>query len=193
MKELLWVCSSQLILHPITSSKVSVPQLFSRMCRRQVASQPFYPHLCLCLSSCLSHFPPFQSKTFFSHFCLFVKEKKKYMVPAGLSLPSLKPALGHSDHHLPTLWCWVQVSVCHLLSCWQKTKAERGRWLSDSSIVCLLQNPCSQAMVQMLEWVYSPGSHWGLFVPSGANTGKSSNVLFCLFICSVWEKAAGVN
>lgn len=76
MKELLWTCSSQLIFYPNTSIQVCVSQLFSRMCKRQVASQPCYLHLHLCPSLCLSNFPPSQSKIFFSHLCLFVKEKK---------------------------------------------------------------------------------------------------------------------
>lgn len=122
MKELLWTYFSQLIFHLITSFQVCVSQLFSRMCQRQSASQP-YLHLYLCLSLCLSHFPPPQSKNFFSSPLSFYKRKKK-IVPVGLSPPSLKPALGHSDHHANALWCWMQVSVCHLLSCWQKTEAE---------------------------------------------------------------------
>ena len=36
-----------------------------RMCRRHVASQSCYPHLRLCLSLCLSHFPPLLSQDAF--------------------------------------------------------------------------------------------------------------------------------
>lgn len=46
-------------------------------------------------------------------------------------------------------------------------RQEIVRWLSDSSNVCLFQHLYSQAMLQMLDWVYLTGSYQILFVFAG--------------------------
>lgn len=173
MKELLWTCSSLFLHYNCYFIPLPLFRFVYPSCSLGCVGGKLPPSPATYIYASVSHrvSPTFllpRVRIFFSppSFCKR-KEKKN---PVILSLPSLKPALGHSDHHLPTKtwWCWTQVSVCHwknlkmgnLLSCRQK-----ARWLSDSSNVCLLQNLYSQAMLQMFEWVYSSDSHQGLFVP----------------------------
>lgn len=66
--------------------------------------------------------------------------------------------------------------------------AERVKWLSDSSNSCLLENPNSQAVLQMLDWDYSTGPHQVLFVLLGTNTGKLSNAFFVYLFVLLWKK-----
>lgn len=161
------------------------------MCRRHVASQPCSPRLHLCLSLCLSLFPPSLSKkAFFSQLSLLVKNT----APAGLCVPSLKPArstwavlITTSPERPHGAGCSSQYDV--RFPAGRRLGAERARWLSDSSHVCLLQNPYSQATLQMLDWVYSTGPRQVVLVLSGTNAGKLSNALFCLFICFAWGKS----
>lgn len=138
MKELLWTCSSQLIFYLNTSIQVCVSQLFSRMCRRQVISQPCYLHLHLCPSLCFSHFPPSQSKIFFSHLCLFLKEKKKFQLVYLYPLWNQHWALliTTSPRRPYGAGCRFQDAICFPLG---RRLRQKGRWLPDCSNVCFLQ------------------------------------------------------